>query len=571
MKANEAQLLGFLKNSPQFEIPIYQRTYSWTETQCAQLWDDILRVGGNNYSHFIGSIVYITEKFGTNTEQSPVLVIDGQQRLTTISLLIEAVARQVGDEEPMDGFSAKKLRNRYLRNPDEEGDRSYKLILTQTDKQSLLAIVGQKQLSHYDSIRVKENFDFFKKHVAALGDGDLVRLCLGLAKLMVVDVKLFRDGGDNPQLIFESLNSTGLGLSQTDLIRNFILMRLKPITQKELYIDHWRPMEVAFGQEAYEKYFDGFMRHYLTAKTHDIPNIKDVYKKFKIYASELQCPMGELVSDIHTFAKYYCAMAFGEEKSPPLAAAFADIKELEVDVAYPLLLELYNDYENNILSVVDFEKIIRLIESYVFRRAVCDVPTNTLNRTFAIFGQRLEKNQNGYLKSVQSHFVNLSDNRQNHERLRFPSDHEFSFRIKERNLYEFRRCHYYLRKLENHDYKEPVPTNEYTIEHIMPQNENLPKAWQTELGDNWQQVHERWLHTLGNLTLTGYNSEMSDRPFAEKRDMEGGFHMSPLNLNQRLGKLNAWNEEEIKKRADQLAQLALCVWAAPPNIPESES
>ena len=563
MKANEAELLGFLKNSTQFVIPIYQRTYSWTEAQCLQLWDDILRVGSgaSEHSHFIGSIVYITQQPGTTTNQSPVLVIDGQQRLTTISLLIEAIAHHVGDKEPLDGFSAEKLRSYYLCNPLEKGERNYKLILTQTDKESLFAIVRQKPLPDQDySIHLKENFDFFKKRVAALGS-DIADLCRGLAKLMVVDVKLFRDGGDNPQLIFESLNSTGLGLSQTDLIRNFILMGLEPNVQEQLYLYHWRHMEIAFGQEAYEKYFDGFMRHYLTAKTHQIPNINAVYEKFKIYAGNSHESMEELVFDIHTFSKYYCKMALGKEENQPLAVAFADLRELEVDVAYPLLLDLYNDYANNILSAGDFEKIIRLIESYVFRRVVCGVPTNTLNKTFASFGQELVKNKNQYWDSIQSHFVSLSDSR------RFPSDDEFSDEIKVRNLYDFRRGKYYLRKLENHEYNEPVPTDEYTIEHIMPQNKNLSKEWQLALGDDWKQVQEIWLHTLGNLTLTGYNPELSDRPFAEKRDIEGGFGMSPLKLNQGLGKLKEWNKKEIKRRANRLAQLALRVWVAPLNIP----
>ncbi len=220
MKATEARFLEFLKKSPQFVIPIYQRTYSWTERECRQLWDDILRTGGNHAisAHFVGSIVYIEKGLYQVSSQSPLLVIDGQQRLTTVMLILEALARQLGDTEPVDGFSAEKLRGYYLLNQLEDGDRRYKLLLTQTDKASMLALVQQKPEPMDSSLRIAENFEFFEAQVKSLG-ADLATLCQGLAKLVVVDISLSRDQ-DNPQLIFESMNSTGLDLSQADLIRN---------------------------------------------------------------------------------------------------------------------------------------------------------------------------------------------------------------------------------------------------------------------------------------------------------------------------------------------------------------
>jgi uncharacterized protein with ParB-like and HNH nuclease domain len=246
MKATEAKLLEFLKKSPQFVIPIYQRTYSWTERECRQLWNDILRTGGKDdvSAHFVGSIVYIEKGLYHITSQSPLLVIDGQQRLTTVALILESLSRHLGDTEPVDGFSAKKLRNYYLLNPLEEGERGYKILLTQTDKESLLALVKQKPLPAENSLRIDENFAFFEAQVKALGK-NLTDLCKGLAKLVIVDIALSRDQ-DNPQLIFESMNSTGRELSQADLIRNFILMGLEPAHQTRLYEDHWRPMEVGF-------------------------------------------------------------------------------------------------------------------------------------------------------------------------------------------------------------------------------------------------------------------------------------------------------------------------------------
>ena len=558
MKATEANLLDFLKKSPQFVIPIYQRAYSWTERECRQLWDDIVRTGSNDAisAHFVGSIVYIEKGLYQVSSQSPLLVIDGQQRLTTVTLILEALARQLGDNEPVDGFSAKKLRSYYLLNPLEEAERGFKLLLTQTDKASLLALIQQKAQPTDQSLRVTENFAFFEEQVKGLG-ADPTALCHGLAKLIVVDIALSRDQ-DNPQLIFESMNSTGRELSQADLIRNFILMGLEPPHQTRLYEDHWRPMEVDFGQEGYGSHFDSFMRHYLTLKTGEIPNVRAVYEAFKSYARTpdiAAAGVDALVADTHAFAGYYCAMALGKETDKKLAEAFRDLRELKVDVAYPFLLELYDDFANGRLEGTDFEAAVRLVEAYVFRRAVCAIPTNSLNKTFATFAPALQKDR--YLESVQAHLLTLPSYR------RFPGDEEFKREFVQRDLYNFPRRSYWLRRLENHGRRERVPVDEYTIEHILPQNDNLSAKWRGELGPAWQRVQETWLHTLGNLTLTGYNAEYSDRPFSEKRDMKGGFRESPLKLNERLSGFDKWDEAAIKDRAGRLAAVATGVWAAP--------
>lgn len=560
MKATEAKLLDFLKKSPQFVIPIYQRTYSWSTPQCQQLWDDILRAGSQDAigGHFIGSVVYIEQGLYQVSSQSPLLVIDGQQRLTTAMLIIEALCRHLGDEEPIEGFSSKKLRNYYLLNPLEDGERGFKLLLTQTDKDSLLALLRQKPLPAQPSLRIQENFALFEQQVKALTD--LRPLCRGLAKLLIVDIALSREQ-DNPQLIFESMNSTGRALSQADLIRNFVLMGLEPSHQTRLYEDHWRPMEVAFGQEGYGEHFDWFMRHYLTVRTGELPKIGDVYEAFKTFARAPDQAAGgvdALVADIHTFGRYYCAMALGQETDKALAEAFQDLRELKVDVAYPFLLQLYDDHANGRLSKDDFVAAVRLVEAYVFRRAVCAIPTNSLNKTFANFSRSLKKER--YLESIQASFLSLPSYR------RFPNDEEFKRELSVRDLYNFRSRSYWLRRLENQGRKERVPVDEYTIEHILPQNENLSAKWRQALGTEWQRVQASWLHTLGNLTLTGYNAEYSDRPFEEKRDMQGGFKQSPLRLNEGLGTLEAWDEAAIQTRAQRLAAQAISVWRAP-NLP----
>ena len=558
MKATEAKLLSFLQKSPQFVIPIYQRTYSWTDKQCRQLWDDIVRAGSsdNIVVHFIGSIVYVEQGLSQVSHQAPLLVIDGQQRLTTLSLLLEALARVLGDTEPVDGFSAAKLRHYYLSNPLENDDRYFKLLLSQTDDASLKAIIKNTEQPREHSLLVKQNFDLFND-LLAKQQGDLVPICRGLAKLVVVDIALSRDQ-DNPQLIFESMNSTGKELSQADLIRNFILMGLEPKLQTRLYEQYWRPMELDFGQEAYGTQFDSFMRYYLTVQTGDIPRERDVYEAFKDYShttSVKEAGIEALVRQIRTFARYFCALALSREPDAALKNAFQDLREMKANVAYPLLLELYHDYDNGMLSATDFLAAVRLVESYVFRRAICSMPTNSMNKTFATFGKSLKKDR--YLESIRAHFLTLPSYR------RFPSDEEFRRDLQTRDLYHFPRRSFWLRRLENHGRKERVPVDEYTIEHILPQNPDPPEAWKQALGAGWRRVQEQWLHTLGNLTLTGYNAEYSDRPFVEKREMTGGFKQSPLKLNAGLGHLDEWNEAAIQERAGRLADQALAVWTAP--------
>ena len=283
-----------------------------------------------------------------------------------------------------------------------------------------------------------------------------------------------------------------------------------------------------------------------------------MYEAFKEYAHSPKVAaagVDALLADIQSFSEYYCAMALGAESNDVLAAVFRDLRELKVDVAYPFLLYLYHDYSKGLLSVEHLEWAARLVESYVFRRAVCAIPTNSLNKTFATFSSALNKDH--YLESIKAYFLLLPSYQ------RFPDDAEFQREIKVRNLYHFRSRSYWLRRLENHDRKERVMIDEYTIEHILPQNENLSPQWRGALGPEWKQVQERWLHSLGNLTLTGYNAEYSDNSFAYKRDMKGGFKKSPLRVNENLGSLDVWDESAIQARATRLAKKAVRVWISP--------
>lgn len=562
MKAVDSHLLTLLKASSQFIVPIYQRLYSWTEAECAQLWDDVVRAGSTPAlgAHFTGSIVYVAKGQSTNTSAEPDLIIDGQQRVTTVTLILAALAARLEalpevEREPWDGFSPKKIRNRYLMNADEEGERRFKLILSQSDKDALIAVLQGVEPPADSVTRVIENYSFFERKLAD-PSLSLAAVCRGLDKLVVVDVKLER-GMDNPQLVFEAMNSTGKKLSQADLIRNYVLMDLRPKRQERLYSAYWRPMELEFAV-AQERQFDQFVRHYLTIKTGEIPRMGDIYDAFKDYAATFTRgdeTIDSLVIELRQYAHRYCAMALGKETDPQLLRAFKDLDQVKADVVYPFLLEVYTDYELGILTREDVLHIVDLVTSYIFRRAVCRIPTNSLNKTFASFSSAVRKDR--YLDSVRHHFLSFKSYR------RFPTDTEFTADLKTNDLYNFHRRSYFLRMLENHGRKERVTIEDYTIEHIMPQNDNLSAEWRSALGDDWQEVQAKYLHTLGNLTLTGYNSEYSDHPFIKKRDMEGGFRDSPLRLNKGLGQLETWSAGEIEDRAERLADDALKIWSRP--------
>lgn len=556
MRANAAKFLGYLHKSTQFVIPIYQRTYSWTEKQCEQLWVDILRVGSNDNVtvHFVGSIVYVEDGLSLVTSHAPLLVIDGQQRLTTVTLLLEALARAVGEDEPVEGFSAEKIREYYLTNRLESGDKFFKLLLSENDSETLKALVKGRETTGETSIRIAQNFALFSEWIKK--SPELIpAICQGLSKLMIVDIALDREH-DNPQLIFESMNSTGKALSQADLIRNFILMGLKPDLQTDLYKGYWRPIEMEFGQDAYGTQFDAFMRYFLIYKTGEIPKVDEVYDAFKVYSLDKMKSDGgvtELVSDIRDFSKYFCAMALGGESNQKLKAQFQDlIQDLKYTVTFPFLLELYEDYHHKILSLEDFSEALSLVESYVFRRSICDIAGNSLNKTFAEFSRDLDKTL--YLESIKARFKNLPSYR------RFPEDEEFKRSFETKSLYKLYSRSYLFRKLENFGSKERVSIEEYSIEHVMPQNPNLSQEWQDDLGPDWKSIQEKYLHTLGNLTLTGYNPEYSDRPFLEKLSMKNGFKDSPLRLNSSIKQADKWDESSIVKRAKILSEQGCKIW-----------
>ncbi len=548
MKADATTLLGFFEENQnnQFVIPIYQRLYSWKKEQCEQLWDDIIKIGGNDKmnGHFIGSILYVLDG---NTHSSPLLIIDGQQRLTTITLLLIALKNHLSEEvKILEKFSRKNIEN-YLIN----SDKKFRLILSESDKDTLLFLIDKnKRKPSEPSLKIVENFELFEGWIRKNTD-KLETIFKGLKKLMIVWIAL--DKGDDPQLIFESMNSKGIELTQADLIRNYIVMETETEEkQKNFYNGYWRAMEEDFKQN--ETLFNRFVRHYLTIKTGKIPKEKRVYEAFKHYQQKEGIEIEDLLKDLQKYCGYFCQIAFKKEADKDLNKALSFLVDLEMDVVYPLLLELYSDYKDGVLSKQDFIPIIYLTESYICRRAVCGLGTNSLNKVFPSFTKHIQKDE--YFKSLKAHFGYLT------EKQRFPNNDEFKKLFITIDFYSFKKKKYFLERLENFDTKEPVDTQKCNIEHIMPQT--LTPKWEGDLGENFEAIHEKYLHTIGNLTLTGYNSEYSNNSFQEKRDMENGFKQSPLRLNQSLKDLESFDEKKIEKRANDLAEdWALKIWTYP--------
>lgn len=561
MKASEINFLKFLQGTKQFIIPIYQRKYSWDSQQCQQLWADLENAATNQKikGHFMGSIVYIEKGLYQISAVPKLLVIDGQQRLTTLTLLLLAF-RQIIDEgkESVD-ITSKKIHNYYLVNNEEEGDLYPKLILSQSDRESLVNLVNHNDIQKDSSPKILDNYEFFLNKIRN-SELSLNQIYEGLQKFIIVDISLDRDN-DNPQLIFESLNSTGLDLSQADLIRNYILMRLEPQEQNRLYQKYWHPMEKSFGNLNESTLFDRFMRDYLTLKTGYIPRIKEVYKDFKEYLNDhSQMGIEHVLEDIVQYSKYFVYLTFNQEPDQKINEALKDISELNVEVSYPFLMSIYDDFSRNKLSREEFILVLRMVESYIFRRTIVGIPTNSMNKTFASLKNEIVAEN--YLESLEAAFVKKGTYQ------RMPNNEEFKLSLMIKDVYNYRNRNYLLRKLENFKRKEVVNIETFTIEHIMPQNENLSIEWQQNLGPSWKEVQEKYLHTVGNLTLTAYNSELSDRPFIKKRDLEGGFADSPLRLNRELGKLDSWNEILIQERAEGLSKKALLIWTFPDLSPE---
>lgn len=566
LQAGETTLNKLLNTSRQFIVPIFQRNYSWQKNQYEQLWFDILRASKfkEKQNHFIGSIVYIDMGTPAGRPQQ-LLLIDGQQRLTTISILLCAIKDYVQKfnlETKL--INLAKIKNQFLYNSDEIYEDRYKLLLNVQDKETYIKLIDNTIFTvNKPVINIIKCYEFFYERIEDFikQHGQIDEIYAGIFKLSLVSISLDKDS-DNPQMIFESMNSTGKDLSQTDLLRNYLLMDLTLEKQTRLYKTYWKPMEELFGEDIYKNdvnKFDYFIRDFLTLKsdTGYICKINNVYENFKRYYLDNNCEKFAVLKDLFTYAKYYACIDLLQENDDELKLYWQEFKKLDSHVVYPFLLKLYDDYSRQILIKEDFKKILQVVISYLWRRAICEIPTNSLSKTFATLYQAVDKED--YVNSVIKAFVFKSSYK------RFPSDYEVREKLQTKDIYHFRLRKYLLEALENYYHKEPIDLNtaNYTIEHIMPQNIEHNLSWQQMLGEDWQEVHSLYLHSLGNLTITGYNAEMSNKSFVEKVNGESGFKYSHLKLSESIAQCDVWNKKAIQRRTNILTDIILKIWKYP--------
>ena len=559
MQAGETTLNKLLNTTRQFIVPIFQRHYSWHFQQYEQLWIDILRAGNfsEGQNHFMGSIVYMDLGTPAGRPQQ-LLLIDGQQRLTTISILIHALKSYIQSKAiSMDLINIAKLDNQFLYNRDELNDDKYKLILNERDKDTYIRLLDGDLLTlRNPSRRIVDCYNYFwgkiDEHFKLTANLD--DIYVGILNLNVVSISLTKNI-DNPQLIFESMNSTGKDLSQIDLLRNYLLMDSVPEEQNRLYEIYWKPLESLFFDEAD---FISFIRDYLTIKRDgQICKIKDVYEVFKRYTVNNHILREDLLKDLYRYAIFYANMDLLKEVDEELKLYWQELKFFEIKSVYPFFLQLYCTYSNQKINKADFIFAIKLTINYLCRRAICGIPTNSLSKIFANLYKKIDFNS--YRNSLIKAYIYEPDYR------RFPSDYEVRECLQTKDMYHFYLKYYILLKIENCQHKELIDLSarQYTVEHILPQNIDKNPSWQAILGANWQEVHALYVNTLGNLTLTGYNSEMGNKSFEYKVHSSIGFAKSHLKINRMIAEYSVWNKQSIQWRTNKLTDVLLKLWEYP--------
>lgn len=561
MHGADADFHAILKPAIQFRIPVFQRDYLWEEQHCAQLFQDILRIGraeGGSH-HFVGSVVCMDagKNFPGFAEW---IVIDGQQRLTTLTLLVAALRdhiRAAGWTGCDDGPTEGRLISYFLKNEHESGERRYKLVLRGHDHTTLKAVVdgrGREDLPSPRSERILESYRLYREKLETEDPSTVYR---GINRLRIVNVTLDRTV-DDAQMVFESMNSTGLSLSQSDLIRNYLLMNLEEQRQSDLYARYWRAMEDTFRGAPWA--LDNFFRAFIGWQTRLEVRSDDVYSQFRTYREKRAENLEALLSDLKRYSGYYAAFVLGQTDAwPVLREPFARIRHLAGDPVAILIMRLFECFDRlKALSEREFYGCLGILESYLLRRAVCGLPPNSYARVFANVSRSIRDD-----RVLDSFCVALLN--QGYE---FPSDRQFRDALTTHDIFGKRACRFLLETLEKHGSKEPVSTSLLTIEHILPRTLTAP--WRLMLGNDAEQVHATWLHRLGNLTLTGYNSEYSNRPFVKKRDAPSGFRQSALRLNSLVRDQECWTDDQIRSRGEALAAGALDIWPRPGVSPEAK-
>ena len=567
MRATQARFLDLLgADRTQFIIPVYQREYSWERPQLEDLWNDVTLAGEDGMTHFIGSFLYIPEEDSTATSIHRKLLIDGQQRMTTLSVLLAALLDYLDEDDSRAQFltdlSPRSLRKSYLFNDDYRGESRYKLVLSMDDKTTMHSLVDGSPLPEHPVRLLVGAKAFFSKRIRE-GQASPETLWNGLNKLVIIDTEL-NPNEDNAQLIFESMNSKGKPLTPIDLVRNFMLLSLSNDRQNELYDQYWRPIEHLFGQGA-ENEFNTFLWYWLSLKIPErAPKQENAYHDFKYYVQSrnLDREPQTILSELLAYATRYARLFLGQEPDPDLKHKFDRINTLGVRPARPLLMCLYTLMDEHKLTKDEFGRMCDMVESFLFRRMTVGKSTQGLNKMFAGMYRRLDDADN-----PQECLTALLLAPEKDSTGYFPDDSQFADALTTRDIYRGLKKgkQYLLERLEDSYHpKEPVNTGMYQIEHVMPQTIDDSAAWQTMLGPDWQTTHDTLCHTLGNLTLTGYNQEYSNKSFPEKQSLQpGGYKYSPLSLNRYIADCGVWNTETIRRRAEMLADRACTIWPRP--------
>ena len=558
MKGSECRLIEYMEGSKKrFVIPVYQRNYDWKTENCKQLYDDLIKLILNNrQSHFFGSLVSVYNPSGRNTE---FLVIDGQQRLTTVSLLLLAMYNLIsqGIIVPEDASLGKQIYEDFLVDKYQPEEKRIKLKPVKNDQKAFGKLFANAN-EHIRESNLTANYNYFYDRIQKQ-EITIDQLFDAICSLEIIDIRLFEQ--DNPQLIFESLNSTGLDLSEGDKIRNFILMGLPTKLQDNYYEIYWNRIEECTKYDV-----SSFVRDYLSVKQQSIPSQKRIYLDFKEYAELTDVQTEDLLKDLLAYARRYQILLNGGTQSKQLNACIYRLNRLETTVTRPFFLEVLRLYDEGKLDVSQVTDIFLTTENYLFRRNICDLPTNALNKIFLMLHReviRYDGTEDDYVDKFK--YALLSKK----EKARFPNDDEFSTAFTERQIYLMNSKNkiYLLERLENFGTSEDKDVyrhcdeGEYSIEHIMPQH--LTPSWVRELGEDYEQIHEVWLHRIANLTLTAYNSKYSNNSFAEKKTMQNGFDDSGIRMNTYIAKKEQWTLKELEERNGYLMGRSLTIWASP--------
>ena len=558
MKGSECKFVKYMEGADKrFVIPVYQRNYDWKTENCKQLYDDLIKIiKGGRKSHFFGSLVSVYNPDGHNEE---FLVIDGQQRLTTVSLLFLAMYNllEKGVITSQTANLKQRIFEEYLVDKWQPEETRIKLKPVKNDQRAFGKLFDAPS-EHIRESNLTVNYDYFYNRIQKQ-EITIDQLYDAICCLEIINIRLDMD--DNPQLIFESLNSTGLDLSEGDKIRNFILMGLPSKEQDEYYDKYWNRIEVCTKYDV-----SAFIRDYLSVKQQAIPQQKRIYAIFKDYVDISNIQTEALLTDMLMYAKRYEVLLEGKTNNKVLNACIFRLNRLETTVTRPFFLEVLRLYDDNKLTIDEVTEVFLIAENYLFRRSICDLPTNALNKIFLLLHReiiRYDGTEDNYIEKLK--YALLSKK----ERARFPLDEEFSAAFATRPVYLMNSKNkvYILERFENFgtaedkDVYRHCDEGTYSIEHIMPQH--LTPVWQKELGDDYEQIHDEWLHRIANLTLTAYNSKYSNSSFVEKKTMEHGFDDSGIRMNTWIAKKDKWTLSELEERSEYLMGRVFKIWAAP--------